>query len=61
LLTHHCERYCNTEPKLAFIRSWPFKKNDNAHIEQKNWTHVRKIFEWQRLEGHAVADATNEL
>ncbi|MDQ2865352.1 MAG: integrase [Candidatus Eremiobacteraeota bacterium] len=60
-INHHCVRYCNTEPKLAFTRSRPYKKNDNAHVEQKNWTHVRKIFGWKRLETQAVADAMNEL
>lgn len=54
-------RYCNTEPKLQFTRGRPYKKNDNAHVEQKNWTHVRKIFGWQRLAGQAVADAMNEV
>jgi len=25
---------------ITFTRSRPYKKDDNAHIEQKNWTHV---------------------
>ena len=54
-------RYCQSEPKLVFTRSRPYKKNDNAHVEQKNWTHVRKIFGWQRLAGECVAKAMNEL
>ncbi len=59
-INYHCVRYCETQ-KLKFTRSRPYKKNDNAHIEQKNWTHVRKIFGWQRLEGTNVADMMNDL
>ena len=60
-INHQCVRYCNTKPKLEFTRSRPFKKNDNAHIEQKNYTHVRKIFGWERFEGQAAVDAMNDL
>jgi len=60
-INQHCVRYCSTEPQLTFTRSRPYKKNDNAHIEQKNWTNVRKIFGWKRLETQAIADAMNEL
>lgn len=32
-------------------RGRPYKKNDNAHVEQKNFTHVRNLFGYQRLAG----------
>lgn len=32
-------------------RGRPYKKNDNAHVEQKNFTHVRNLFGYQRLSG----------
>jgi hypothetical protein len=41
--------YCNKH-NIQFTRSRPYKKNDNAHIEQKNWTHVRKIMGYERFE-----------
>lgn len=41
--------YCNEE-KLEFTRSRANKKNDNAYVEQKNWTHVRKIFGYFRYD-----------
>lgn len=47
--------------KIEFTRSRPNKKNDNAHIEQKNWTHVRKIVGYQRLETQEQADCLNRL
>ena len=53
-------RFCQTR-KARFTRSRPYKKNDNAHIEQKNWTHVRKLFGYSRFESQAACDAMNEL
>lgn len=41
-ITHELARYCR-ETQLSFTRSRPYHKNDNAHVEQKNWTAVRKI------------------
>ena len=38
----HLQAYCRTR-QLQFTRGRPYKKDDNAHIEQKNWTHVRKL------------------
>ncbi|MBT9144084.1 MAG: hypothetical protein DDT29_02498 [Dehalococcoidia bacterium] len=42
-------KYCQRE-KLEFTRSRPNRKNDNAYIEQKNWTHVRKVFGYLRYD-----------
>jgi hypothetical protein len=53
-INRQCVDWCH-EHGLQFTRSRPYHKNDNAHIEQKNWTHVRKIFGWKRLDsGEAV-------
>jgi len=38
-------------PKLPWTRSRAYRKNDNAHCEQKNWTHVRQLFGHERF-GH---------
>jgi len=48
-INRHLTRWCEKH-KIAFTRSRPYKKNDNAHIEQKNWTHVRRIFGWDRYD-----------
>jgi len=42
-------RYCLTE-KITFTRSRPYKKNDQAHVEQKNWSVVRHTIGYDRLE-----------
>jgi hypothetical protein len=40
---------------IEFTRGRPYCKNDNAHIEQKNYTHVRKLMGYKRLgEGHQL-------
>lgn len=39
-LNAHLYRYCQEE-EIAFTRSQPYKKNDQAHVEQKNWLVVR--------------------
>jgi hypothetical protein len=42
-------------------RSRPYKKNDNAWVEQRNWTHVRKVVGYSRLDSTAELAVLNEL
>ena len=42
-------KYCQRE-RIEFTRSRPSRKNDNAYIEQKNWTHVRKVLGYLRYD-----------
>ena len=42
-------------------RSRPYKKDDNAHVEQKNWTHVRQWFGYERHDNPEVVELINEL
>jgi transposase InsO family protein len=59
-INHHLVRYCE-ERAIQFTRSRPYQKNDNAHIEQKNWTHVRRVFGWDRYDTPALLEAMNEI
>jgi hypothetical protein len=52
--------YCY-DRDIGFTRSRPYKKDDNAHIEQKNWTHVRKLIGWDRYETPETVEALNDL
>jgi hypothetical protein len=52
--------YCHDE-KLIFTRSRENKKNDNAYVEQKNWTHVRKILGYFRYDTAAEQTIINSL
>jgi len=42
-------RYCQSE-QITFTRSRPYQKNDQAHVEQKNWSVVRHTIGYDRLE-----------
>ena len=59
-INHHLLRYCKTNG-IQLTRGRPYKKDDNAHIEQKNWTHVRKLLGYVRYDTRAVLDAINHL
>lgn len=53
-------RWC-ARHDVHFTRSRPYKKDDNAHIEQKNWTHVRKLLAWDRYDTPQAVEAINDL
>jgi Integrase core domain len=42
-------QYCLSE-KITFTRSRPYQKNDQAHVEQKNWSIVRRLIGYDRFE-----------
>lgn len=48
-INDHLYRYCKRE-KITFTRSRRYKKNDNAHVEQKNWEAIRKVVGYSRLD-----------
>ena len=52
--------YCHNE-KIIFTRSRENKKNDNAYVEQKNWTHVRKILGYFRYDTSMEQAIINSL
>lgn len=56
----HLGRWCWNQ-NIQFTRSRPYKKDDNAHIEQKNWTHVRKLLAWDRYDTPQAVEAINDL
>ncbi len=59
-INEHLLRYCRTHD-IQFTRGRPYKKDDNAHIEQKNWTHVRRILGYVRYDTEAAREAINNL
>lgn len=46
---------------IEFTRGRPYAKNDNAHIEQKNYTHVRKLIGYKRLNQEHQLKKINDL
>jgi len=59
-INRHLLRFCQHR-QIQFTRSRPYKKDDNAHIEQKNWTQVRKLLGWDRYDSAQALDAINDL
>jgi hypothetical protein len=47
--------------KLPWTRSRAYRKNDNAHCEQKNWTHVRQLFGHDRFAHPQLVALMNDL
>ena len=47
--------------KLPWTRSRAYRKNDNAHCEQKNWTHVRQLFGHDRFGHPELVALMNDL
>jgi len=62
-LNYHLLRYLteNRIRPVQFTRSRAYKKDDNAHIEQKNWTHVRQWLGYDRLNSPEVVPLMNVL
>jgi hypothetical protein len=47
------KRYCQ-QGQITFTRSRPYRKNDQARVEQKNWTVVRQTIGYRRYESAAA-------
>lgn len=61
-LNWHLADYFLKRPEpVAFTRSRPYRKNDNARVEQKNWTHVRQLVGYGRLDNPVQAELLNDL
>lgn len=61
-LNHHLLRYfAKRKPQVKFTRSRPYKKNDNAHVEQKNWSFVRQLLGYDRLDNPQLVALINNL
>src|SRR5436190_4693712 len=61
-LNYHVLRWLQKRPRPVFMtRSRPYKKDDNAHLEQKNWTHIRQWFGYERYDNAEAVEPMNEL
>jgi hypothetical protein len=61
-LNWHLMRHFHQRDKpVQFTRSRPYHKDDNAHVEQKNWTHVRQWFGYHRLDKRVLVGLMNHL
>jgi len=63
-INNHFWSFCRLRPahrKVIFTRSRAYKKNDNAHIEQKNGPHVRQLIGYDRYDTEQAQHAMNDL
>ena len=51
----------NRTNPVSYTRSRAYRKNDNAHIEEKNWTIVRQYIGYDRLEKFEMVEMLNDL
>lgn len=58
---HLLKHFTDRKKPVQFTRSRPYHKDDNAHIEQKNWTHVRQWLGYDRLDHPDVIPLLNNL
>lgn len=59
-INRHLLQYCEEE-KIQFTRSRPYRKNDSCHIEQKNWSIVRRFVGYARFDTDEQCRLLNEL
>jgi len=61
-LNYHVMNWLQKRARPVFMtRSRPYKKDDNAHVEQKNWTHIRQCFGYERHDNPEVVESINLL
>lgn len=62
-INNHLFKYFTQRSKnpVQFTRSRAYHSNDNSHIEQKNWTHVRQWLGYYRFDNPAVVPLLNGL
>jgi hypothetical protein len=61
-LNHHLVSYLQARARpVLFTRARPYHNNDNAHVEQRNWTHVRQHFGYSRYDNPAAVPLINAL
>lgn len=58
---HLFKYFTNRKLPVEYTRSRSYQKNDNAHIEGKNWTHIRQYLGYQRFDKPQIVDMLNDI
>ena len=53
--------FTNRKQPVKYTRSRSYQKNDNAHIEGKNWTHIRQYLGYMRFDDPVLVELMNDL
>lgn len=61
-INYDVEAYWQSRPApVQYVRSRPYKKNDQCYVEQKNFTHVRQLFGYERITGREMCERMNQI
>ena len=63
-LNHQFVRYFQGEgrdDKVVIKRGRPYRKNDQCYVEQKNFTHVRELYGWERYDKKELIELMNDI
>lgn len=55
------DHYTKRKRPVAYTRSREYHKNDNAHVEGKNWTHIRQYLGYERFDDTTIVPLLNNL
>lgn len=58
---HLLKHFTHCKKPIQFTRSRAYHKDDNSHVEQKNWTHVRQWLGYHRLDTPELVPLMNQL
>lgn len=59
-INHHLYRWCTTR-EITFTRGRANHSNDNAHVEQKNWSWIRRCAGYFRYDTPTEIDLLNQI
>jgi len=59
-INQHLFAYCQREG-ITFTRSRSYKKNDSCHVEQKNWSVVRRLIGYDRYNSREALEVLNRI
>jgi hypothetical protein len=59
-INQHLHTYCQ-QKEIIFTRSRSYKKNDSCHVEQKNWSVVRRLVGYDRYNSRAALEVLNRV
>lgn len=61
-INHHLWRhFIGRKEPVEFTRSREYRKNDNAHVEEKNWTKVRQLLGYERYDRPELVELVHDL
>lgn len=61
IVVNHFSKPNMQREAIPVLRCRPYRKNDQAHVEQKNWTHVRSLWGYMRVDYEPAVSLMNSV